>query len=105
MSHSQILDIIHADDTVEAIKPNIVLVVLLAVEKVGGDFVLVHEVDHLLARKAAVAEEVVVVVAVLLSFALGRGGGCALFRLQGPRNTSASSPRRSSRRWASLVWY
>jgi hypothetical protein len=73
MSDSQILDIIHANDTVEAAEPDVVFVPVLAVEEVGGDFVLVHEVDYLLARKSTVAKEVVVVV--LLSFALGRGGG------------------------------
>jgi hypothetical protein len=79
MGDSQILDIIHADDTVEAAEPNVVLVPVLAVEEIGGDFVLIHEVDYLLVRKNAVAKEVVVVV--LLSFALGRGGGRILFRL------------------------
>lgn len=95
MRDSQVLDIVHADDTVEAAKLDVVLVLFLAVEQVRGDFVLVHEVDHLLSRKDTVAKQVVVVV--LLSFALGRGGRCALFRLQGSRGTSAS-PGRSSRR-------
>jgi hypothetical protein len=73
MSDGQILDIVHADDTVEAAELDVVFVLLLTVEEVGGEFVLVHEVDYLLARKDIVAKEVVVVV--LLSFALGRGGG------------------------------
>ena len=72
MSDGQILDIVHADDTVEAAELDVVFVLLLTVEEVGGEFVLVHEVDYLLARKDIVAKEVVVV---LLSFALGRGGG------------------------------
>ena len=62
-----LLCVVHADDAVEGAQPDLVLVFLLAQEHFRRDFVRVHEVHHLVARKGIPKE---VVAAEVISLAL-----------------------------------
>jgi hypothetical protein len=56
MGNGQILDAVHANDTVKGAHSGVVLLLLLAVEDLDRNFVLVNQVNHLLVVERAVAE-------------------------------------------------
>lgn len=58
MGDGHLLCVVHADDAVKGAQLDLVLVLLLAQEHFGRDFVRVHEVHHLVALKR-IPEEVV----------------------------------------------
>lgn len=65
MGDGQIGDLVHADDAVEGAQLGEVVELLAVVEDLGGDFVLVYQIDHVMVGEGSVSKQVVVV---LLAF-------------------------------------